>query len=387
MATLEIEEDADGELEVRTTSSRRKRSKKTEDEGAPVENDEPIPLFPHLNKNKENVVTEIRVFKRDPPGDGYKGSMPPTADLDFMAKRWGNGIYDIEAINSEHVVLRRTQNIVINSIKPTAPSLPGAAGGDVAERLLDRQAQSFERDQARADGLARAAIESTREQARSYAEMVRADTESRMQRDREYFAQMALQQREAFQQQLLQTQQLHTMTMDSQRASFQQVLSLMSATHERELQTNNPVVMLEVLQRGFQMASELGGGDQDPLTTAMQTGLGGLRELTKMMALQKATKSSKLAKSNPAAKPQSAPKSGENGNTTISRKELLEVQAVKKLAEKKGYDFEGILAQAKSMVEAAPDQNDDPEESDESDDNDDSEESRASDVDGGKPSH
>ena len=380
--SIEIEEDENGEegVVIRATP-RRKRKKDEDDESAPVENDEAIPLFPHLDKDKNNIVVSIRVMKRDPPGEGYKGDIAPSSTLDFIAKRWGNGIYDLDALNAEHKVLRRSQNIVISSIqKPQA--LPGAESAmTAAERLLERQAQSFERDQERTYRISQEAISSTRAQAVTYAEMVRADTEARMQRDREHYATAAAQQREAFQQMFLQTQQMHQMNMEQQRGSFQQVLQLMAATHERELQTNNPMVMMEVLQRGMQIGMEAGGSDADPLTTAMQTGLGGLRELTKMMALQKGIKSPKLAKSNPSAKPQTPQKSGDSEKKPISRSELQEVLAIKRLAETKGYDFEGILSQAKQMVAAAPDQND---ESDESDDSDDSEESGDSDVDGGK---
>lgn len=379
------EEGEDEALVIRRTPNGRGKRKRAEnDESAPVENEEPIPLFPNLDKDKGNIVVRIRVFKRDPPGDGFKGDVHPTADLDFIAKRWGNGIFDFHALNAEAKVLRRTENIVISSIKREAPATGLESPITAHERLLDRQSLAAERDADRAYRISSEAITATRTQATTYAEMIRADTEARMQRDREYHATQAAQQAAAFQQMYLQMQQMHQQSMEQQRGSFTQVLQLMSATHERELATSNPMVMLEVLQQGFRMAAETGASDADPLTTAMQTGLGGLRELTKMMALQKGIKSPKLKASNPTAKPKGAPKAEESeAKRVISRAELQEVVALKQVAEAKGYDFEGILEQAKLMVEAAPDQND---ESDESDDNDDSAKSGSAAVDSGKPS-
>lgn len=381
---LEVEESEDGEVEIRATSSKRKRNgKKEEEESAPIENDEVIPLFPNHDKTKENLIALIRVMKRDPPGDGYKGDIHPTASLDFVAKRWGNGIYDFHAMNSEHKVLRRSENVTISSLPKQTPALPADVSSTAAERLLERQAAGFDRDQDRAYRISTQAIESTSAQAKSYAEMIRADTEARVQRDREFFAQQQTAQREAHQQMMQQTQQMHRMTMEQQTAGFTQVLTMMTAMHEREMATNNPMVLIEVLRQGFQMGADGAGADMDPLTVAMQTGLGGLKEVTKMMALQKGIKSPKLPKPGASAKGQTPSNQGEKPNPAISRDELQEILAIKRLAEKKGYDFEGILSQAKTMVIVAPDQND---ESTDDSDNDDSGESGSAPVDGGKSS-
>lgn len=367
--TIEIEsEDPEGEGAVTIRTKRRRPPKSREEESpALVENDEPIPLFPHLDKNIENVVSVVRVYKRDPPGEGYKGDVHPTASLDFIAKRWGNGIFDFHALNASHQVLRRNENVVIASQPKADPR--GSEASSLAERLLERQTSTYERDQARQQELAKEAITSARSQAQTYAEMVRADTQARMERDREFFTQQQNQTREAFQQMITQMQHMHQMNMEAQRVGHQQQMQLLTAVQEREAAQNNPLLLISVLEKGMRLGMESLAGEQDPLTTALQTGLGGMRELTKMMALNKRGESPKLASKNPPGSPPGSPKPAAK-QAGISREELKEVLALKQMAESKGYDFEGIVSQAKVMIAAAPDNDDESDDDNDSDDSD-----------------
>lgn len=379
-------DDDDGEtVVIQEIHTRKGSAKDKEDPNSPVENDEPIPLFPNYDKNPQHVIVAIRVYKRDPPGDGYKGEVPPTTSLDFIGRRWGNGIFDFEAINSKSKVLRREsgKKVSFAPLDDGRKPMPIDPTPQLAERLLERQASQHERDAARAQTLSESAITQSRDSATQYATMVREDSKQRIERDREYFTGLANQQQTFFQAMFMQMQQMHQHSLEQARESNRQTIQMMEAAHSRQQDMNNPMLLISLFERGMKLGQDTGIEGEDPLSVAMKAGVGGLGHLAEMMRLQKAITPAKLpASTNPAKAPKTA-KTGEKREPPLTRDELRELVKLKRTVESKGYDFQSMIEQAKASIGGEPEED---EEGDDDATGGDSERAGPASVEGGESS-
>jgi hypothetical protein len=371
------DEDFD-DVDVRITKrGKSKKGAQPEETPPAIENDEPIPLFPNIDKDHRNVIVSIRVWKRTPPGDGFKGDIPPTSTLDFVAKRWGNGIYDMEAMNQAQQVLRRHQNIKIDIGGLDSFTRPQGQSNELAERLLDRQATQFERDSERSKQMADKAITLTESLSTNYASMIREDSKGRIERDREFFQAQATQQANLFQGVLAQMQQMHQMSMEQQREGFQQTMQMMQVQHQHSQTMNNPMLLLSLFREGLRFGQE-SQGEEDPLSNILKSGVMGLGQIKDMMALQSTIKPVTL----PAGKPT---RSASTTPPALTREELLDLVRLKKLATAKGQDFHEMVRQAKTVLAGSPDEQQSADENDEDDEEsntDDSSDNRPSKVEG-----
>ena len=206
--------------ELRSRGARPKRKPSNPaDQGGPVENDEPIPLFPNLDKDSRNVIAAIEVYKMTPPNDGFKGTVPATTTKEYLGRRYGNGMYNLDACNAAGECLRRVQNVKIDftpadgaGAGPGAVPRPMVAGmfdGNMADRLLDRLSAEHEKSSQYAKELTSQTLKATQDQATTYAAMVREDAASRATRDREYFEAQQKQQNGFFAAMITQLQQLY----------------------------------------------------------------------------------------------------------------------------------------------------------------------------------
>lgn len=372
-------EDFDG-VEIRVPKS---RSKKRQSEDLPpvIENDEPIPLFPNLDKDARNVITLVRVWKRTPPNDGFKGDISASATLDFIAKRFGNGIYDLEALNQNQQVIRRNQNIKVDlsgmDPSPARPAIPPDSG--LAERLLDRQATQFENDARRSKELTDATLTVTKTLSTDYATMIREDTKSRLERDREYFSASTQQTMSMMQALLLQTTQMHEQAMSSAREGFQQTMQMMQLQHQQAATMNNPIFLLSLFKEGLAMGQN-NVPDEDPLSSVLKSGVSGLGHIKDMMSLQSAMAPPTLPVGKSAVLPNPERKAGGKRPPPLTNDELRELVRLKKLASEKGHNFHAMIKQAQEIIRqngANPEES--PEDDSESEDSD-----GASDMEGGE---
>ena len=383
MTTEQTEEEfvADGaeDVEVRV---RRPRAKKTE-KGGPVDNSDPVPLFPDLDKNSRNVITYIEVYRMSPPGDGYKGTIPPNATKDYLGKRFGNGYYNLEACNADGECLRRAQgiNIAIPIVDPGAARpgmVPGLFDGNMAEKLLDRLATEHEKSSQRSKDLTTETIQATKEQASTYATMIREDSKERATRDRDFFQAQQAAQQGFFSAMITQLQQLHSMNMESMQAGFTQTFQMMQLQHQQSLQQNNPAFLFQLFERGMKMGSEMSGGE-DPFSSVLTAGVKGLSELKELAMLQKGVTAPKLTNGTTAPGKRKGPKIAKNPGPKVTREDVMALAKLKRLALKKGQDFDVMMRQAQFMLGEMPDESP-------ADDTESEEETRPADVGDSGPS-
>lgn len=351
--TFTAADDEDAEVQVRVRPG--KKPKKA-DRGAPLENSEPVPLFPDLDKDARNVITSIEVHRTTPPGEGYKGTVPPNATKEFLGRRFGNGMYNLEACNADGVCLRRVQNVTI-----ALPPLPESNGAhrattgmfdmDMATKLLERLTTEHEKSSQRQKDLTTETISATRETAKTYAEMMREDAKERAERDRVYHDAQQKQQQQFFTVMTTTMLQQHQQAMENMREGFQQTVQMMEMSHRHTLQQNNPAFLFQLFERGMRIGSEM-GGDDNPVSQVFGMGLQGLDKVTEMMRLQKGTTTPRLDKGTSAT---SGGKKPNPAGKAVNRNDVKRLARLKRLAVKKGQDFEGMLAQAERMLGELPD--------------------------------
>lgn len=400
MTVVDNTNDDDESLSVEVTArkpsrGRKKQQPEVEDLDSPVDNLEHIPLIPDFERSAAHSIHAIQVYKRTAPNEGYKGDVPPTTPKSFIGQRWGDGIYDFEAVNQAGKTLRRNMSVKIAMGMPLGGAPPGAPAGGIdparsdftmAEKLLSRQADQHDKDATRNQQIADKTLATVETLTTSYATMVREDSQARIERDREYFRHQSEQSERFFRNMLMTMQTQYQQAMASQREGHIMLIQMMDQSHRQTLALNNPAFILQMFERGLKFGSEA-AGDQDPVTAIVNAGMQGLGHMKDMMALSKKKDPAKL----PAGGETRPRKPGKPGR--MSREQLLEVARLHKIAEAKGYDFDAMISQAKGMLEQAPaqapDDGEDEEDEDESggDESGDNTGNRPPGVEGGNPGH
>lgn len=347
-----------------------KRRQEREDyEDEEVENDDPVPLIPNIDARGSRVVHAIRVIKRTPPGEGYKGSIHAGADMEYVGKRWGDGIYDFEAVNTAHKVLRRNPNVKIamgyagsdtngppNSRMPIFAPNPDSG---MASELLKRQAEQHDKDAERASKAAEQAIATAKALSTDYATLIREDSQSRAERDRVYFKEQSNQQNNFFSAILASMQTMHAQTMSMQREGFMQTIQMMQASHQQQANMSNPALLLSLFKEGLRMGQDFGGEESDdPISKVLGAGIAGMGHLKDMMALHKLPNPGTVSGAppqlppGPSTQPQKVKPAAPAGKARpkISKEDVKSTIRLKKLAKANGYDFETLLSQAEMMM-------------------------------------
>jgi hypothetical protein len=148
-----------------------------------------------------------------------------------------------------------------------------------------------------------------------------------------------------------------------QREGFNQTIQMMTIQHQQAAAMNNPVFLLSLFKEGLQLGTNL-GGDDDPLSMALRTGVAGLGQIKDMMALQAGMTRPKLSAGKTAKVANPSRKPGEKPPLSLTRQELLDLARLKKLAAAKGEDFHGMVKAAAAVL-GKPAGDDDPEEDEE----------------------
>lgn len=349
----------DGAEDFQAQENEGQRDKRAADR--PVENEGPLPLFPDAHRNTQRVVAYVRVTKMDSPADGYKGDVPATATLQFIGNLYGDGIYNLEACNAGHKVLRQRQGVKIAFGGPgrrTGNGTPSPTGDPhLPMRVM---AQQHKDEVERLDKLTTRTTDQVTKQGDQFVTMVTKQAESSMVRDREFFKANGEQQGQFFQAMIAQQQAMHQQSMESQRAGFQQTIALMESMHARSAEQNNPAMLVSVLMRGLEMGRDMDSSEDDPdWIRGLNAGskmLGDLRGLA-------ATKdgSAKPAKRLPAKpNPKALPQKTGSGDTSggpdatdkprFSKEQIAKIAQFKNLCDERGVDFDNLLMQASGQV-------------------------------------
>lgn len=360
------------------------RRERERNESGKIENDELIPLIPNIKHDVRKTLSEIQVYKLDPPGDGYKGNVPITAGLTTIAKLYGNGVYDFHAINQDGKVLRRNTGVKI-AWTPTEPEKRPTNAHNESSNLLQWQADQHTRETARVESFGRMAVETTRETAREHISALTSQQAASTERDRSYFGALMAQQQQFFASMLAQTQMMHQQTMERAREDFRQTIQIVQLSHERVSAASDPNLLLNMFRQGMAINADNPREDDDepesenPWTEAIRAGASAIKDITDVAKISAIT-SAKQQPAKPVRKPKPAPKlppaaplvsptqnvldsagptPNPASNTPPERvkifkpNELAEIVRLKRLLDMKGLDFAGTVRNASQYIAGA----------------------------------
>jgi len=321
-----------------------------------VDNDEAIPLIPNVKLDIRKTIHAIHVWKMDPPGDGFKGTVPPHTTYSTIAKLYGNGVYDFHACTIDEKILRRNSGVKIAWAPPAddppeTDYTPGAPPADI--RLLQWQAEQHAKDSARVEAFGRMVVDTTRSTAEQQITAITRSQESATARDRDFFAGILAQQQQFFQSMMLMSQQSHQQTTERAREDFRQTIQVMQMSHDREKQSNDPALLLGLFERGLALGSGQSDDDPDevPWVEAIKAAGGAIKDITSAANLK--TIAVAKARPNPTPNPAPPPKPV-NGAPAPSQKkalpftkeELAEIIRLKRIMDQKGMDFSATVRNA-----------------------------------------
>jgi hypothetical protein len=239
----------------------------------PIENSDEVPLFANKYSDMKRAIHALKIVKLDQPGAGYKGELPKNSTLETIANMFGDGLYNIEAINAGYKVLRVMQNVRI-ALSTGGGLAAGAGSGQLGARPgmgavvvsgTDKEALD------RVERLASAAGLQAAQQARDFTSLVTTTVQSAAERER------------AFMQGVQENSQVffgNLLAMQTQ--GFQQVLALMQAGHQQTMEAvrasstqNNPNDLIRLLVSGIQMGRDMDEPEETPFwQELLQGGVG-----------------------------------------------------------------------------------------------------------------
>jgi hypothetical protein len=336
-----------------TVIERRERERT---ENGKVDNDEPIPLLPNITKDARKTIVSLQVWKSDPPGDGYKGNVPPHADVETIAKLYGNGIYEFHGVTQDSKVLRRVQGVKIAWQPPekgeNPANVPVMAPSTSADKLLDWQATQHAKDSERVESFARMSVESSHATAKQHIDTLAQTLRASQERDRDFFAGMMANQQNFFAAMFQQATLAHTQAMERSREDFRQSIQVMQISHERAQQAQDPSLLLSLFERGLALGS---GGDGEseeaPWGEVIKSGVGAIKDMTELAKIKAGLGTTPAKTLPPATLPnRKTPNTPETPKKKppIDKEELAEVLRLKKILEQKGMDFATMVRQASS---------------------------------------
>lgn len=281
----------------------------------------------------ENVAC-FHVERLDGRARGYKGELPPGAQLRDIAEQWGDGHYRVIAHNAEGVPIAKKEHRIAMQLQTQTQS------ASHFEPILEAMRADKQVELARLEKL----IDQAQGNAKHVSDVVMRTTDATLERERAA-AERERQRQESFMSTLLaMMQQGFAQQMSLMRESAAQQASL-----ERDrAQWNNPATVLSLFQQGLQVGREVGEGDSEPWEKAIQAGVKGLGEIKQLAQL------GKPAVPNQTPAPAPAQKDGQKKATqkVLSREQLADVAKFKRICDATGQDFDELLKGAIAQYEA-----------------------------------
>ncbi len=316
------------------------------DTDLPLTNDETLPIFPNASKREGREAVYIAVEKLDPPGHGYKGRIPATSTLDYVARQWGDGNYTFTVLNHKGDALKKREAIAVSvgvnpadaevnkpKTKPQESSTSTATSeiGTLLNKLIDVLNADKTNNSAAQDKLLAKAAELSKQ----HSDMVIQSSKDSASRDHDYHKTQLLAQEQLFKgiiamvgenskAFMAQMQQTHDNQTKWQDQSFRQMMTLVVGVHKQET---------SLLREQLEFAEEHSGGDgSEPWEKALTLGVSGIKELrmlassatdiTKKRALLKKVRMLKNAKTLPDKTPQNSRENTPkiNQRTTVMRR-------------------------------------------------------------------
>jgi hypothetical protein len=372
------EDDDDGEESILERRERERADK--ENANGKAENEELIPLIPNVKLDVRKTIHEIQVWKIDPPGDGFKGTVSPHATIPSIAKLYGNGVYDFEAITQGGKTLRRNSGVKIAWQNPEPKSTPSpSTSGDAHMDLLKWQAEQHQRESIRTEAFGKMAVDSTRDMSKSQVDAVIKQQELTSARERDFFAGMMTQQQQFFQNMMLMTQQEHRLSSERSREDFNRTIQIIQTTSAQAAKASDPTMLLGLFQQGLALGSGMNEDDDDdedgeastPWVEAIKAAGEAVKDISEaskfktIIAHKTQTNKAKAARQSqpppghtqtPPPPTQAAPASAvatpSKGKPKLpfQRSELKEMLRLKRIMDQKGLDFSQTLRNASNWI-------------------------------------
>ncbi len=332
-----------------------------------------IPLFPDATKSPKQHAAAIKIYKSNPPGEGYKGTStsPETVDEAYIAGLYGDGRYRLELLDQAKGVLRVREDVVVAcGASPTNGASNGHGSTDIEAvvtrltaqseaaltKVLEATEQRLEREEARltaerAEGRARSTEHTT-----LLTGLVKGEAEQL----RAHYAAQQAAAAAAGQQQMAMMQQSH-----------EHMMAIVVASQNAQAARSDPLLFLRVFQEGMQNSPEDGASK---VVGDITKGLESLRGLANAPGGNLAP-GAPPAKGLPAAANGAAPAKKNGKVAELSKDDLKEIVLLKRVLKARGAtdaDFLKLVQSAKaeyadpnSPVNEEVDDDDDDEETDE----------------------
>lgn len=352
MTQIDIDDDEDNDNENESISfgqpvvvSRRGSKKDLSD--VPIENSADIPLFEDSDKRGLRSATYLKVIKLDKPGAGYKGQVPLTSTLETIGQLYGDGIYNIEACNHKHQILRSKENIRISLADNNADSGKNSSNGknsgansnlELITELNKNHSEEIKRTREISERVANESII----QSKQHTDLIRIQTESAAAREREFMQSAQKNQQDFFANLMIAQSQMFQQTMAMITMGHQQTMESLRATTEREQNSGNSNV--EVLMKGLSLGRDMAGNDDSPdWLKALDKGGNMMKDLLQL-------KSENNVKVEPPPQSKGNRQRDPNKKLPLTRTELLEIIRLKNSLNAKGIDFEAMVRQTREHL-------------------------------------
>lgn len=379
-------DDGDGDESETVTFSRPRGRGDAVPDGA-VENADDTPLLAHAGTGKKNTVLYIKVIRTDGlAGErGYKGKLQSGATMDDLARRFGNGTYDLMGCNASHKVIAKEIDMEI-SMPQYDDAASGAAPAGVAQgpgsfahanlhamKLISGHAESHAdtvREMAASNSeqvttLAKATVDSIQTFATAQRDADRQAHETTTNTMAQFFAAMQTSQTNAA-----------AMAAASQATAHTQQMEMLTAMNDRaRTSEQNPMELVEVLVRGMALGKENAGDGDEPWAVALKEGgnmLGNLAQLASSPGAHAASAQLQAGRhaaarqlvpgaappprpAAPAAPAAPNPEGRKRNRLPFSKGELRAVAALRAELRKREVSLEDFLAQTREHFATAPD--------------------------------
>jgi hypothetical protein len=225
-----------------------------DDDDDDISNATDVPLFSGAGFANNRAIAKLKLVKLDNPGAGYKGEIPTASTLETIGQLFGDGVYNIEAVNARGFRLRVLENQRIAlGVGPMDGSRPAPPPPSTSKEDLDR-----------VERLARQSASESVQQAAMHTRLVADTTAAAAAREREFMQGVNGQ-----------TQQFFASILAAQSQGFQQLMAMMQAGHTHMMEAmaasakgsgngDSGERTLGLFMQGMQLGREMDSPDEKP---------------------------------------------------------------------------------------------------------------------------
>lgn len=277
--------------------------------GIPEPPPEETPLMGQGGKRLAERVNYIKVILDiGPTGErGYKGRVAPNTTVEGLYRRFGNGVYKLEACNHKHKVLNTREDVEI-AIEEGKPKLApnGSDGGSMANALA-MFANMSEAHQQRQAELAADTQHNISTMAQENAAANAKMQEERRQADERRYESQLVADRERSKESRESQQTFFSSMMAMVNATNAQTIAMMNASTDREREASkeraerereaakerassetDPMTLANVMLEGMKMGQGLGDPPDEPWVKALGEGSSMIGNIAQMFQTQRA---------------------------------------------------------------------------------------------------